>query len=54
MSEVIISLMEVIAGRDKADIVKSWGKGTDLVVADAIAGLPAVAGSGAVTGPVAL
>ncbi len=54
MAEVIISLMEVIAGRDKADIVKSWGKGTDLVVADAIAGLPAVAGSGAVTGPVAL
>jgi len=54
MPEVIISLMEVVAGRDKAAIIKSWGKGTDLVVADAIAGLPAIAGSGAVTGPVAL
>src|SRR6266436_5653810 len=53
MSEVIISLMEVMAGRDKVDIIKSWGKGTDLVVADAIAGLPAIPGSGAVSGPVA-
>src|SRR5882672_9305305 len=54
MAEVIISLMEVIAGRDKDDIVKSWGKGTDLVVADAIAGLPALPGTGTAPGPVAL
>jgi hypothetical protein len=54
MSEVIISLMEVVAGRDKDAIIKSWGSGTDLVVADAIAGLPAMPGTGEVTGPVAL
>jgi hypothetical protein len=53
LSEVVISLMEVVAGRDKDDIIKSWGKGTDLVVASAIKGLPAIPRV-STTGPVAI
>jgi hypothetical protein len=54
MAEVIISLMEVTAGRDKDAVIKSWSGGTDVVVASAIAGLPAAPGTGTSTGPVAL
>jgi len=53
MAETIISVIEVTVGRDKDAIAASWGKGTDLVVAKAIAGLPA-APSGHAAGPVAL
>ena len=53
MAEVIISLIEVTIGRDKASVVKSWGKGTDLVVAKAIGGLT-VPGSTGAPGPVTL
>jgi hypothetical protein len=53
MAEVIISLIEVTVGRDKAAVVKSWGKGTDLVVEKAISGLT-VPGSTSAPGPVAL
>ena len=53
MAEVIISLIEVVAGRDKEEIIKSWSGGTDVVVRDAISGLPANPGSTG-GGPVAL
>jgi hypothetical protein len=43
LSEVIVSTVEVIEGRDKASVVNSWSKSTGLVVADAIKDLhPAV------------
>lgn len=52
-AEVIISTIEVTEGRDKETVAKSWGSGTDLVVARAISGLPAKHGA-AGAGPVAL
>lgn len=54
LSEVIISLMEVTVGRDKEEVIRSWGKGTDLVVTEAISSLPVVPGNGTSTGPIAL
>lgn len=53
MAEVIISLIEVTEGRDKDTVTKSWSGGTDVVVAAAIAGLPAT-GSATGTGPITL
>lgn len=53
MAEVIISTIEVTVGRDKDAVAASWDAGTDLVVAKAIAGLPAAPG-GHAAGPVAL
>lgn len=41
MSEVIISTIEVIEGRDKDAVVHSWSGDTSIVVRDAIAGLTA-------------
>lgn len=54
MAEVIISTIEVTVGRDKVAVAASWGRGTDLVVAKAISGLPTHPGTAAVGGPVAL
>lgn len=53
MAEVIISTIEVTVGRDKGAVAKSWGGGTDLVVATALSGLPAAPGA-IHPGPVAL
>ena len=36
LSETIVSIIEVIGGRDKDDVVKSWSGDTSLVVANAI------------------
>lgn len=52
LAEVVISAIEVVIGRDKDAIIKSWGGGTDLVVAKAIGGLPST--GTAPTGPVHL
>ena len=52
MAETIISAIEVTEGRDKDSVVKSWSGDTSVVVASAIAGLPAAhssSGSGPVT-----
>jgi hypothetical protein len=51
MSEVIISTIEVIEGRDKDAVAHSWSGDTSLVVREAIKGLTAAgaAGSGPVT-----
>lgn len=54
MAEVIISTIEVTEGRSKADVAKSWSSGTDLVVAEAISGLPTSHKGGSVSGPIAL
>lgn len=51
-AEVIISTIEVIEGRDVAEVVSSWSGGTAMVVRDAVKGLTK-AGTGA-AGPVAL
>jgi hypothetical protein len=54
LAEVVISAIEVAAGRTKADVVKSWSsKSTSLVVAKAIGNLPAPLGVAA-KGPRAL
>lgn len=45
MAEVIISTIEVIAGKDKDSVAKSWSGKTGLVVRDAISGLTVGAGS---------
>jgi hypothetical protein len=45
MAEVIISTIEVIAGKDKDAVARSWSGKTSLVVRDAIGGLSAGADS---------
>lgn len=40
LSEIIVSVMQVVAGVDKASVSNSWGQGTDLVVSKAIHNLP--------------
>lgn len=52
LSEVVISTIEVVSGKDVDTVSKSWSGDTSLVVRDAIAGLPARAGSSASAGPV--
>lgn len=53
MSEVIISTIEVVNGKDIDAVTKSWSGDTSLVVRDAIKGLvPGSAGAGA--GPISL
>lgn len=52
LAEVIVSAIEVNEGRDKDAVAKSWGSGTDLVVAKAVGGL--VAGTGTAAGPATL
>ena len=52
MAEVIISLLEVVAGRDKDAVAASWDGSTALTVKHAISGLTVGAAAG--TGPVAL
>lgn len=39
LGEVIVSTLEVVAGRDKDTVASSWGTGTDVVVARAVQGL---------------
>jgi hypothetical protein len=52
MAEVIISTIEVIAGKDKDTVAASWSGKTSLVVRDAIGGLTtASAGGRAIKGP---
>ena len=53
MAEVIISIIEVTNGKDKAAIAKSWSGDTSVVVSKAIAGLPDAAGGGT-SGPIPL
>lgn len=53
LAEVVISAIEVTVGRDADKVAKSWGGGTDVVVARAIGGLPSNVGA-AGAGPVAL
>jgi hypothetical protein len=38
--EIIVSLLESVAGRDTADIINSWDGDTQLAVRDALGGLP--------------
>jgi hypothetical protein len=52
LAEVVISTIEVVAGRDKDAIIKSWSGATNLVVAKAISGLPSA--QSATSGPVRL
>lgn len=42
--EIIVSLLENVAGRDTEDIIKSWNGETQLAVRSAIGGLPAQKG----------
>ena len=39
--EIIVSLLENIAGRDTEDIINSWDGDTQLAVRNALCGLPA-------------
>lgn len=39
--EIIVSLLENVAGRDTEDIIKSWNGDTQLAVRNALGGLPA-------------
>ncbi len=39
--EIIVSLLESVAGRDTEDIINSWDGDTQLAVRDALSGLPA-------------
>lgn len=39
--EIIVSLLESVAGRDTEDIINSWDGDTQLAVRDALGGLPA-------------
>lgn len=41
LSEVIVSTIEVVEGRDKAAVAASWGGDTSMVVARAVSGLQA-------------
>jgi hypothetical protein len=56
LSEVIVSTIEVVEGRDKAAVAASWGGDTSMVVARAVSGLGAglVKIDGASGGPVRL
>ena len=45
LGEVIVSAIEVAEGRDADAVAKSWGGGTDLVVAHAMKGIAARPGS---------
>jgi len=38
--EIIVSLLESVAGRDTEDIINSWDGDTQLAVRNAIGGLP--------------
>lgn len=46
MSEVIVSAIQVTEGADRDAVAKSWSGDTSVVVATALAGLPAAAGGG--------
>ena len=48
LSEVIVSILEVKAGKDKKDILNSWDGNTALVVKEAIQHLPAQTNAGMV------
>ncbi len=39
--EIIVSLLESVAGRDKEDIINSWNGDTQIAVRNALSGLPA-------------
>ena len=39
--EIIVSLLESVAGRDTEDIINSWDGDTQLAVRNALSGLPA-------------
>lgn len=53
--EIIISLLELIAGKDKDAVIGSWSGDTSLVVANAVSGLPAKgSGASAADAPVAV
>jgi len=54
MAEVIISAIEVIAGKDADAVAKSWSGDTSMVVADALRGLPTTGAGAATSGPVRL
>lgn len=54
ISEIIISLLELIAGKDKDAVIGSWSGDTSLVVAKAVSGLPTKAGDAPADAPVAL
>lgn len=43
LSEVIVSIMQVVAGADKDTVVQSWSGGTGLVVANALKNMPSTA-----------
>ena len=38
--EIIVSLLESVAGRDTEDIINSWNGDTQLAVRNALSGLP--------------
>ncbi|SOC26773.1 hypothetical protein SAMN05428964_105204 [Thalassospira xiamenensis] len=54
LTEVMISILELRAGRDKDDVVNSWSGDTSLVVADAIKSLTSHTDAGSTGGPIAL
>jgi len=54
ISEIIISILELSAGKDKDAVIGSWTGDTSLVVAKAVSGLPAKSGDAAADAPVAL
>lgn len=55
LAEVITSTIEVIEGRDRDAVAKSWSGDTSLVVSKAVAGLPVItAGKTSATGLVSL
>lgn len=54
MAEVIISTIEVTNGRDADTVVSSWSGGTDMVVREAIKGLPSMRSGATGAGPIAL
>ena len=39
LSQTIVSIIELVAGRDAGSVVRSWDRGTALVVADAVRGV---------------
>lgn len=47
LSQTIVSTIELIAGRDRDSVVRSWDRGTALVVAEAVRGIaPRASGGG--------
>ena len=46
LSQTIVSTIELIAGRDRDSVVRSWDRGTALVVAEAVRGIAPRAGGG--------